>query len=255
MDATALCAAADSEHAPAITGGPRQIPRTMGSPVPVSGRCDPHILYLDRLPTATSRAFLRCVELPLLARGRWYLAGGTALALQVGHRQSVDLDFFTPNLRVRELEPERDLVATGAWRTTYQERGTLYGVFAGAKVSFIVYPFFRPSPKRLHCGHVRILTPEDISAMKIIAISQRGRKRDFVDLYWHCTNREPLGDVFSRALRQYPQEHNVPHLIKSLAYFTDAESDPMPRCFFSVKWKDIQEYFRREARVLAQRLL
>lgn len=91
--------------------------------------------------------------------------------------------------------------------------------------------------------------------MKIIAISQRGRKRDFVDLYWYCANREPLGDVFSRALRQYPQEHNVPHLIKSLAYFADAESDPMPRCFFPVKWKNVQEYFRREARTLAQRML
>ena len=56
-------------------------------------------LYLDRLPRNTRKAFLYCAELKFLARGDWYLAGGTALALQIGHRQSVGLDFFTPRFQ------------------------------------------------------------------------------------------------------------------------------------------------------------
>ena len=57
-------------------------------------------LRLDVLPKATVRAFKKCSEIPIFSQGGWYLAGGTALALQVGHRQSVDLDFFTLRRKV-----------------------------------------------------------------------------------------------------------------------------------------------------------
>ena len=204
-------------------------------------------LYLNRLPEATRKAFLSCIKLPLL-RQRWYLAGGTARALQVGHRQSVDLDFFTQKKTFRKLEVERALLNTGNWKTTYIEAGTIYGTYLGAKMSLIAYPFFIPSVAELRCGTVRILPPEDIGAMKIIAISQRGRKRDFVDLYWYCTEREPLSQVVLRALSQYPgQEKNLNHIIKSLAYFADAEDDIMPKTFFNADWKKIKKYFQREA--------
>lgn len=92
--------------------------------------------------------------------------------------------------------------------------------------------------------------------MKIVAISQRGRKRDFVDLYWYCLNREPLADIIRRAARQYPgQEHNLPHIIKSLVYFADAERDPMPRLFFKADWRTIKTYFQREAPKVAREFL
>lgn len=216
----------------------------------------PGDLRLDVLPRATRRAFLYLTEHPLLPARQWYLAGGTALGLQVGHRQSVDLDFFTPRVSFRERLLERRLLATRQWGTSLQESGTIYGVFRGAKMSLIAYPFFRPSRDVVRCGHLRLLTPSDIAAMKIIAISQRGRKRDFVDLYWYCTNREPLDAVIRRALTQYPnQDHNVPHFLKSLTYFDDAERDPLPLLNFKASWKEIRQYFERDVPRVARDLL
>lgn len=210
-------------------------------------------LFLDRLPRATALAFLACREWKWLRRNGWYLAGGTALALQVGHRQSVDLDFFTSRAKFPERQVERALLATGRWQTSYLESATIYGTFMNAKMSFIAYPFFRPAGEYLRSGNVRLLLPAEIAAMKIVAISQRGRKRDFVDLYWYCTNREPLAEVVKRAARQYPgQEKNMHHILKSLTYFSDAENDPLPKLYFSVKWPVIKTYFQRETKRLVK---
>lgn len=232
-----------------------EIEGPMATRAPVA-RCAPEVLHLDRLPRPTQRAFRLAVQFPFLARGGWYLAGGTALALQVGHRRSVDLDFFTPRRQFQVGVLERRLIGTGRWALDHRSEGTLYGRLDGAKVSFIAYPFFAPVGPMLRCGSVRILRPEDIAAMKIIAISQRGRKRDFVDLYWYVTHRESLTNVVRRAAHQYPgQTNNLPHIIKSLAYFTDAEDDPMPTCFFDVNWRTIKAHFRREVPKVAWDLL
>lgn len=207
----------------------------------------PKELHLDSLPRATQRAFIEMTQQSFLKQN-WYLAGGTALALQTGHRQSVDLDFFTTRANFPETQLERALFATDHWQTTFREAGTVYGVFMKAKMSFIAYPFFKPSTQQLRCGTIKILLPHDIAAMKIIAISQRGRKRDFVDLYWYCHHmNEGLDDIIRRALRQYPgQQHNIPHFFKSLLYFNDAEADPMPTIYFSATWNNIKSFFQRE---------
>lgn len=219
-------------------------------------KVNPKELRLDILPLATRRAFLECIKLPLFERNKWYLAGGTALALQVGHRQSVDLDFFTPLKKIKELEIERELFNTGYWQTTYRENGTIYGKFMEAKMSLIAYPFFVPSKEKLYCGTISILLSSDIAAMKIIAISQRGRKRDFFDLYWYCQNREVLEAVVRRAVAQYPgQEHNLNHIIKSLTYFVDAENDPIPKIFFKASWKEVKKFFQKEVIILSKKLL
>src|SRR3989338_6995526 len=210
--------------------------------------------FMDRLPRATQRVFLYCAKSQLFKQHRWYLAGGTALALQAGHRQSVDLDFFTTLKTFNELSLERSLKNTGKWVSTHRERGTLYGTLLKAKMSFIAYPFFKPAQPKLRYGTLSILKVPDIAAMKIIAISQRGRKRDFLDLFWYCQNCEPLEDVLWRAMRQFPgEEHNMNHILKSLAYFGDADSDPMPPLFFKVTWPEIKNFFKKEAARLAKK--
>jgi len=219
-------------------------------------RCDPKNLHLGILSVKVGKAFLHAAELKFLPCGKWYAAGGTALALQVGHRLSVDLDFFSPERKVNLTSLERQFFNTGHWSTSFRDGGTLYGRFWGAKMSFISYPFFRPAHPKVKCGRICILAPQDIAAMKIIAVSQRGRKRDFVDLYWYCLNREPLAGVIRRAIRQYPgQEHNLHHFLKSLVYFEDAENDPMPRLFFQATWNGVKKYFRREVPRAARDLL
>ena len=212
-------------------------------------------LYLDALPPATREAFFSIRTVDFLPCNEWYLAGGTALALQVGHRQSVDLDFFTSQDVFNETNLERHLMRTGFWVTMSRDEGTLYGDFKGAKISFIAYPFFRPSAK-LQSGTICLLRPADVAVMKIIAISQRGKKRDFVDLYWYSCNREPLAPVIRRVVHQYPgQEHNTSHFLKSLVYFADAEADPMPKLYFKADWSDIKSYFRRNIPKITRELL
>ena len=210
----------------------------------------------EQLPPKTGRAFTRFVNDPPLDLTPWYLADGTALTLQAGHRQSVDLDFFTRQADFDTTDVDRNLIATGVWQTTLRERGTLNGEFLGAQISFIAYPFFMPARPLLMCGNLPILDKADIAVMKIVAISQRGRKRDFVDLFWYCTELEQLADILPRVLEQYPnQKHNVPHFLKSLTYFADAESDPMPELFFDATWADIKTYFQTEVPRLARAIL
>lgn len=81
-------------------------------------------------------------------------------------------------------------------------------------------------------------------------------QRDFFYLYWYCLNREPLFAVIERALAQYPgQKHNVPHILKSLTYFADAEEDPMPQIFFDATWSTVKKYFQKEVPRITREIL
>lgn len=211
--------------------------------------------HLDALPHASRRALDFLSEQSWLRRSRWYLAGGTALALQAGHRRSVDLDFFTPQSSFSTAALLERLPPT-VWSAGVLKEGTVYGKLLEAKVSFIAYPFFVPREEPVWYGAVRILVPRDIAVMKIIAISQRGTKRDFVDLYWYAMHGEPIIEVLRRVPKQYPTiEHNFQHIVKSLMYFEDAETDAMPVCTFRANWRTIKAYFRREVPKVARELL
>lgn len=209
--------------------------------------------HFDVLPPATKRALNILAEAPWLKRNDWYLAGGTALALQVGHRSSVDLDFFLPKSDFSTAKLLKHF-KKGIWETDILRENTIYGKLVKAKTSFIAYPFFVPR-KPYHCyGAVSVLDVDDIAIMKIVAISQRGRKRDFVDLYWYCTERGPLIEAFLKLDDQYPTvSHNYQHILKSLTYFADAEEDPMPKIFFKATWSGIKKFFEAEVIKIARK--
>ena len=121
-----------------------------------------------------------------------------------------------------------------------------HGELSGAKVSFIAYPFFTPSMSKNKYGTITVMAPSDIAVMKIIAVSQRGRKRDFFDLYWICKNIQSLSEIISRVHKQYAIKQNLTHILKSLVYFKDAESDPEPEIYFQASWKEVKEFFVKE---------
>ena len=211
---------------------------------------DKIIWHLEALPSATKKALdkLSCQE--WLRKSKWYLAGGTALALRAGHRSSVDLDFFIPRVDFNAGKLLKHF-ENDDWKLTLLKEGTIFGELNGAKVSFIAYPFFVTSKNVVRYGAVRVLEPRDIAVMKIIAISQRGRKRDFIDMYWYAKNVEPISDVILRLHNQYPRiEHNYHHIIKSLSYFADAENDPEPTLFFKASWRQVKGFFVSEAKNL-----
>ncbi len=164
---------------------------------------DPNKLKFNTLPDPTHKALDYLSTKSWLKNSSWYLAGGTALALQYGHRKSFDLDFFSPENDF-DLEMLIRNFADTDWKTTLREKGTVYGELMGAKISFIAYPFFGPKQPFIMHGNVRILDERDIAVMKVIAVSQRSRKRDFFDFYWYIKNREPLVTVMKMVNDQYP---------------------------------------------------
>lgn len=211
--------------------------------------------HLDILPRNTKKALDLLSKQAWLKRSVWYLAGGTALALQAGHRSSVDLDFFTAKANFHNgtlLEHFKNY----DWLTAINEQGTIYGELSGAKISFISYPFFIPQLPLKHYGTIRLLDPLDIAVMKIVAISQRGRKRDFFDLYWCANNLLPLEQLISRLPDQYPTvAHDYYHILKSLTYFTDAENDPAPKLCFNANWRQVKKFFINQIPLITKHLI
>jgi len=211
--------------------------------------------HTGALPQETLRALEFFAKQEWLKNSSWYLAGGTALALQGGHRVSVDLDFFLPKKdfavnEVLKYMPEPD------WQTDSAAEGTIYGTYRGAKMSFIAYPFFVPKEPPLKYGTISVLAARDIAVMKIVAISQRGRKRDFIDLYWYCLNYETLIEVLRRLPGQYPTvAHDYHHILKAMLYFADAEDDPMPELRLKASWEEVKAYFRKEVPAIAKKII
>jgi len=213
-------------------------------------------LHLDLLPANTRKAFDFLSRQEWLEKSSWYLAVGTALALQVGHRRSVDLDFFTHDKDFDNNKLLEHFVAGTDWHTDIDKKGTLYGELFGAKISFIAYPFFVPAEEPVQAGSIRILKPADIAIMKVIAISQRGKKRDFFDLYWLMHHGESLEVTMPKLKSQYPfVAHDYHHILKSLVYFEDAEDDQTPEINFKASWKEVKDFFNKEVPRVAKRLV
>jgi len=204
------------------------------------------------IPETTKKALDYLSTQEWLGRFGWYLAGGTALALQTGHRTSVDLDFFTTESNFESTEVTGHFKDNNDWKISSDRPSTIYGKLFDAKASFIAYPFFKPKQLLIKYGTVSILHPLDISVMKVIAVSQRGRKRDFFDLYWCTHNLESLEQTINRLKEQYPSvQHDFHHIIKSLAYFEDAEGDPPLMLHFDVSWNQVKLFFTDEVKRLA----
>lgn len=212
-------------------------------------------LFFNTLPKDAVLTLKKCSEMDFFSKGKWYLAGGTALALQSGHRRSYDLDFFTENKAFDEKNVEKFLNDHGKWTTNSISRGTVYGIFSGTKMSLISYPYFKPAEKMRNFGTVSLLVPPDIAVMKIIAISQRGKKRDFFDLYWICQNVVPLHESILNVDKQYSVRQNLTHILKSLVYFNDAETDPDPQIYFKTNWKEVKKFFIKEIPVIAKKII
>jgi hypothetical protein len=175
---------------------------------------------------------------------QFYLAGGTGLALQLGHRLSHDLDFFANQLFDEEILLQR-VQTLESFSLTANAPHTIHAIIRGTKVSFLgyVYPLLFPTA---HFLDVAVADPRDIACMKISAIASRGTKRDFVDLYVSA-QRFGLADLLRLFERKYEQaKYQKIHLLKSLAFFEDAEKDPMPDMLVPLDWNHVKQFFIRE---------
>lgn len=176
-----------------------------------------------------------------------YLAGGTAAALQMGHRISVDFDFFTQ----KTFDPKKvaeELSQLGFFTVDQSDRGTVLGAFQGVKFSLFVYEY--PLIEKTHPYlSVSLASLQDIAAMKIDAISGRGARRDFVDLYFLCSQGFSLDEILRFYQKKYKRlASNLIHIQKSLVYFADAEADEMPKMLKPLQWDHVKQFFEQEVK-------
>lgn len=178
-----------------------------------------------------------------------YLAGGTAAALQMGHRISVDFDFFT----LKNFDPKKVAEALsrhGSFVLDRADAGTVLGEFQGVKFSLFVYEY--PLIEKTHPYLSLFLASlQDIAAMKIDAIAGRGARRDFVDLYFLCHQGFLLHEILKFYQKKYQKlASNLIHIQKSLVYFADAEADEMPKMLKPVQWNHVKYFFEQEVKNL-----
>ena len=181
----------------------------------------------------------------------FYLAGGTALALRHGHRRSIDFDFFRPDtfdgfaLRtaVENLPGAIEWMPSGAH--------TLHLRINQVDLSFFKYPYPLLAPPQSTPWGFGIASDLDIAAMKLEAIAGRGSRKDFVDLRLLCAAGLGLETVFTLSEQKYGTHRTDRyHRLRALAFFDDAEQQPMPYMLVPHDWEETKAYFTAEARRL-----
>jgi predicted nucleotidyltransferase component of viral defense system len=173
---------------------------------------------------------------PILSNMR--LVGGTALALQYGHRRSVDLDFFgqtTENVEelsdaLKESIGDLTLLSTSKTIRVYRIRDI--------KVDIVNYnyPWI---DKAIEEDGLLLASPKDIAAMKVNAVMGRGTKKDFIDIYF-LLQHYSFEQLMQFYLEKYADGSEYRALL-SMTYFDDADLQPIPYMFSDVTWESIKE--------------
>ena len=169
------------------------------------------MLHLSTVESTTLELLKKLQQLPVLCNTR--LVGGTALALQLGHRKSVDLDFFG-QINVDSQDLKEALRTLGTLTILNDSKNIHIYVLNEVKIDIVnyTYPWLDDV---VYKDGIRLASPRDIAAMKITAIEGRGTQK-------------------------YPDSSSF-MAMKSLAYFEDAEEEPMPYMFVDVSWDEIKK--------------
>ena len=210
-------------------------------------------MFTNSLPARAQKSLAVLGQNNCLPR-QTYLAGGSGLALYLGHRVSVDFDFFTSQ-HFNQETLAAILSHYGQFTTTSINPDTLLGIFEETKFSIFRYQYPLLFPTN-DCQSIRVADRRDIAAMKIAALMDRGTKKDFIDLYFLAKDGITLADSLKLYDKKYGSlASNAYSILKSFTYFVDAEESEMPMMLLPVTWEDIKEYFQSETKKLAKVIL
>jgi len=203
------------------------------------GRADQFMTFHTEVLTARQAEVLDAIA-PIARAGGFYLAGGTAIALRCGHRRSEDFDWFAAEVKrpealaaeIRERGRRVDSLELAA--------GTVNCRIAGVKVQFLAfaYPLLAAADPWPEKG-VALASFRDLCAMKSLAIAQRGSCKDFVDV--HELLRR--GATLSKMLDDFQTKFQADPIsvVRGLAYFDDAELEPMPEMLREDTWQNVRD--------------
>jgi len=188
----------------------------------------------------------------LLTQRGFYLAGGTAIALHLGHRESVDFDFFVSG----------PIVDPGSFTAYLRDTGinvthvatavdTLHCSVDSVKLSLFGYRYpLVGEPVEWSEAQVNLASLDDLACMKLAAVTQRGARKDFVDIHAIVTCHRPLGELLELFKRKYSTDE-VAHILVALSYFDDAEAEPMPRMHVGPDWEHMKRDLAQWARSIS----
>ncbi len=165
------------------------------------------------------------------------LVGGTSLALQYGHRQSIDLDFFG-HINIGQDELVAKLSETGSLTVTNRTPHILQTIINNVKVDFVEYGLYKWIDQPIIEAGICLASDKDIAAMKVNAIMGRGSKKDFIDLFV-LLQHYSLSEILQFYKLKYP-EYSEYRALLSMTYFEDAEMQDTPKLFIQDSWEDIK---------------
>jgi predicted nucleotidyltransferase component of viral defense system len=165
------------------------------------------------------------------------LVGGTSLALQIGHRNSIDIDLFGEE-EINSDEFISILNNFGKTEVSKSSKNILITDVDGVKVDFVNYQY-QLLEKPFEIDGIRMVSKQDIAAMKLNAIAGRGSKKDFIDLYF-LLNEFSLKQMLDFYLQKYFDGSEF-MVLKSLTYFTEADEQPQPKMLLDFNWEACKE--------------
>lgn len=204
--------------------------------------------HWETLTPATLHAFHQVARLSFITS--FYLAGGTGLALHLGHRYSVDLDFFSPDQAAvgpDQRDALRILLDDPSLAIIYDKDGIFVANWQGVGASFFRLPLYPLAQQPVLLEGVPLATIPEIGAMKLAAIIDRGTRKDMVDIYY-LLQVVSLETIFEVAAVKYACVRSFPvSAMRALAYFADAEALPMPRMLDRTPWSKMKKFLEHQA--------
>ena len=205
-------------------------------------------------PTGLAKEQDRALEqlTTILDTRLFYLAGGSAVALHLGHRISNDVDLFSASDKVNLQSLRRRITTKARAEVVSLSDASLRLVLESASVDIVKYPYPLLEPPRSGPHGFPVAGLRDLAAMKLATIAGRGLRRDFWDLFEINRKAIPLAEAVESYLARFGLgEPDVYHLARALTYFVDAERDPLfPLGLTQTKWERIKSFFRKEAPTL-----
>lgn len=194
------------------------------------------MLSIQTILPDTLELLKRLASQPELSQTR--LVGGTALALQYGHRQSVDLDFFgiLPEDKDDLVEMAKHI---GDVLVLNRSGKIVQIVLNQVKVDFVEYGRYAWIDEPIQGDGFVLASDRDIAAMKVNAIIGRGTRKDFIDLYV-LLQHYSLSQIMDFYKRKYPEFSEYRALL-SMTYFDDAEMQDMPKMFIDTSWEEMKK--------------
>ncbi|MCL2026891.1 MAG: nucleotidyl transferase AbiEii/AbiGii toxin family protein [Bacteroidales bacterium] len=203
------------------------------------------MLQISTITPDTLELLKKLQSMPELAETR--LVGGTALALLLGHRLSIDLDLFgkiDQEVTTRALQEQN----FKNFEILSESKAIKHYMINDVKVDIVKYDYYSWLEEMIVENGIRLAGLKDIAAMKIGAITNRGSRKDFIDLFF-LLKQFNMKEILEFYQTKYP-DHSIRATIQSLSYFIDAEKEDMPKMLIPVTWNEMKKQIIDEVKKL-----